>query len=70
MGKCTIPRMAQMYRERLGIGIPHPEPETCHMAEALGVLVPCCACPFDYACEQCDAKITEMYNEAVKAEAN
>lgn len=70
MGKFTIHRMAQMYRERLGIGIPHPEPETCHMAKALGVLIPCRVCPLDYSCEQCDAKIAEMHNEAVKAEAN
>lgn len=65
---CTVQRIAQMYRDRLGIGIPHPLAETCHMAEDLDVHIPCRECPIDYTCHQCDAKVAEMYNlEKLKA---
>lgn len=73
---CTVQRIAQMFRERLGIGIPHPLAETCHRAKALGIYIPCRACPFDYTCCQCDAKISilteiaEMHNEATDADVN
>lgn len=70
MAHFTVQRMAQMYRERLGIGVPHPLSETCHMAEALGIYIPCPNCPFDYTCKSCDTKIAEVYNGMVEAEAN
>lgn len=70
MALFTVQRMAQIYRERLGIGIPHPLAETCHRAKALGIYVPCPNCPFDYTCESCDSKIAEIYNGMVETEAN
>lgn len=66
----TVQSIAKMYRERLGIGIPHPLAETCHMAEDLGVYIPCRACPFDYTCCQCDTTIAEMHNKVMDADAN
>ena len=66
----TVQRIAQTFRERLGIGIPHPLAETCRMAKALGVYIPCRACPCDYTCHQCDVKIAEIYNIVREAETN
>ena len=66
----TVQRMAQMYRDQLGIGIPHPLSKICHMAEFLGVHRPCPVCPFDFACSECDANIERIYNEVVATSAN
>lgn len=66
----TVQRMAEMYRLRHGIGIPHPLPEICSMAECLGVYRPCPVCPFDFACSECDANIERIYNEVVATSAN
>ena len=63
----TVQRIAKRFRERLGIGIPHPLAETCHMAKALDIYIPCRMCPCDYTCHQCDAKIAEIYNEVMDA---
>jgi len=66
----TVQCMAEMYRERLSIGIPHPLPEICRMAECLGVYRPCPVCPFDFKCSECDANIEKIYNEVVATSAN
>lgn len=66
----TVQRIAQMYRERLDIGIPHPLSKTCHMAKFLGIYLPCPMCPFDFSCHMCDSKIEGIYNEVIKVEAN
>jgi len=52
----TARDMAKMYRDRFGIDIPHPRPETTHIAEDLGVALPCngSLCSFDYECALCD----------------
>lgn len=61
MGHFTIQRMAEIYREKLGIGIPHPLPETYHMAKFLGIPLPCPRCPLDFECDLCDSMIEHIY---------
>ena len=57
----TTHAIAKRLKEAVGILIPHPEPETIHLAKEDGIHLPCnddiAGCPFACNCEVCDGVV-------------